>query len=226
MRSIPILLFVMHEDHPIRRADVETGPNASKLDALRVRMLRGHVTDFFRSPEDLRGHVIDALSDLRDSRPAELHYVRDIPRPPEPYIAHPYTLLSTSRLIGRQQELNHLTDWVARPGSEVFAARVLSVVAIGGMGKSALTWKLVQRGGAPGDGAAGRAALVELLRERTPRVDRTSSRAALRLRPRAAGRARTSRRSRRPERGRATSSPIARPRTPFLLVLDGLGARS
>jgi len=140
-RAIPILLFLMHADHTLIRADVETGPNAAKLEALKSRMLQAHVTSFFRSPEDLRGHVIDALSKLRDRRPAELHYVRDIPKPPEAYIAHPYTLLSTSRLIGRQQELNYLTDWVARPASEVFAVRVLSVVAIGGMGKSALTWK-------------------------------------------------------------------------------------
>ncbi len=73
------------------------------------------------------------------------HYVSDIPAPPEAYIAHPYTLLQTHRLIGRQAELNLLTDWVtARPSRFRNARRsvaILNIVAIGGMGKSALTWK-------------------------------------------------------------------------------------
>jgi hypothetical protein len=62
------------------------------------------------------------------------------PQPPEQYIAHPYTLLQTKGLIGRLKELDLLTDWVAAP--EKFGhARIFCVVAIGGMGKSALTWK-------------------------------------------------------------------------------------
>src|SRR5207302_9918211 len=61
---------------------------------------------------------------------------------------HPYTLLQTDTLIGRQAELKLLTDWIT--GKELEAdghkapadsVRIMSVVAIGGMGKSALTWK-------------------------------------------------------------------------------------
>jgi len=63
-----------------------------------------------------------------------------LPALPEPYIAHPYTLLQTRKLIGRREELNLLTDWVTQPQSAVYQARILNVVAIGGMGKSALTW--------------------------------------------------------------------------------------
>ena len=65
----------------------------------------------------------------------------DIPTPPEAFIAHPYTLLQTHRLVGRQPELNLLTDWVAKPDAGVYRARILNVVAVGGLGKSALTWK-------------------------------------------------------------------------------------
>ena len=36
--------------------------------------------------------------------------------------------------------MDFLTDWVARP-EKLGYVRVLSVVAVGGMGKSALTWK-------------------------------------------------------------------------------------
>src|SRR6266566_4685698 len=97
-RGIPRLIFLMHDDHPIKAADVEKGEGAVK-------------------------------------------YVSDIPIPPEAYIAHPYTLLQTHTLIGRQAELNLLTDWVANPKSDVYLARILNIVAIGGLGKSALTWK-------------------------------------------------------------------------------------
>ncbi len=44
-------------------------------------------------------------------------------------------------MIGRRDELNALTDWVATPGSPAYAAAIFCIVAIGGMGKSALTWK-------------------------------------------------------------------------------------
>jgi hypothetical protein len=72
---------------------------------------------------------------------AELHRRTSIPAPPEPYIAHPYTLLQLRDLVGRQTELNALTDWVVNPATAAFSARVFCFVAIGGMGKSALTWK-------------------------------------------------------------------------------------
>jgi hypothetical protein len=89
----------------------------------------------------LRAHVINSLSQYRHADPTVFHYVSDIPTPPAAYIAHPYTLLQSKGLIGRQAELNLLTDWVAKPAVEVYQARVMNVVAIGGMGKSALTWK-------------------------------------------------------------------------------------
>ena len=90
---------------------------------------------------DLRAQLIQALAEHRQPDLTKFHYVSDIPAPPEAFIAHPYTLLQTHRLVGRQPELNLLTDWVAKPDSEIYRARILNVVAVGGMGKSALTWK-------------------------------------------------------------------------------------
>jgi tetratricopeptide (TPR) repeat protein len=72
---------------------------------------------------------------------ATLHRTTSIPAPPEPYVAHPYTLLQSRDLVGRQAELGALTDWVANPASSAFSAREFCFVAIGGMGKSALAWK-------------------------------------------------------------------------------------
>jgi tetratricopeptide (TPR) repeat protein len=140
-RGIPRLLFLMHEKHPVTVADVERGEGATKLDSLKARQKTERVVNFFKSPEELHSQIINSLSYYRQPDLTAFHYVSDIPAPPEPYIAHPYTLLQTQSLVGRQAELNLLTDWVAKPASSLHQARLLSVVAIGGMGKSALTWK-------------------------------------------------------------------------------------
>jgi len=140
-RDIPRLIFLMHDDHPVKASDVDKDEGAVKLDALKRRLGIERVVNFFTSPADLRAHVINSLSKLREPDLTTFHYVSDIPAPPEPFIAHPYTLLQTHRLVGRQPELNLLTDWVARPDSAVYRAHILNVVAVGGLGKSALTWK-------------------------------------------------------------------------------------
>src|SRR6266536_2106934 len=139
-RGIPRLIFLMDKDHPVKPTDVETGDGAVKIEALKERLKKERVVNFFKSPAELQAEVIDSLSKLRQPNLTAFHYVSDIPEPPEPYIAHPYTLLQTD-LVGRQNELNLLTDWVTKTSSNMYQARVLSIVAIGGMGKSALTWK-------------------------------------------------------------------------------------
>jgi hypothetical protein len=64
-RGIPCLIFLMHEDHPIKAADVEKGKAAVKLDALKKRLTKAHVANYFKSPDDLRAHVINSLSQFR-----------------------------------------------------------------------------------------------------------------------------------------------------------------
>src|SRR5207244_1602444 len=63
-----------------------------------------------------------------------------LPRPPELYCAPPYTLTCT--FVGRRQELADLDAWAASPDT------VMVVEAIGGMGKSALTWEWLHRSAA------------------------------------------------------------------------------
>jgi tetratricopeptide (TPR) repeat protein len=139
--KMPRLIFVMDKSHPLTIDDVEQGEGAIKLKAFKERLRTDNIVNFFNSPADLRAHVINSLSQHREPDLTTFHYVSDIPPPPEAFIAHPYTLLQTHRLVGRQPELNLLTDWVAKPDAGVFKARILNVVAVGGMGKSALTWK-------------------------------------------------------------------------------------
>ena len=77
-----------------------------------------------------------------EEKPApSFHPPNTIPAAPEPYIAHPYSLLQTRQVIGRQTELNLLTDWVTTSKQVPADVRLFNLVAIGGMGKSALTWK-------------------------------------------------------------------------------------
>lgn len=145
-RGIPRLIFFMHDEHPLTAKDVEKGLGAEKLQKLKDRIGVARVAAFFKSKDGLRADVIQALSQHRDDSPREIqfHYVSDIPEPPEPYIAHPYVLLQSRELVGRQEELNLLTDWVAKPGSSPYDSRLFHLVAIGGQGKSALTWHWFQ----------------------------------------------------------------------------------
>jgi HEAT repeat protein len=109
----------------------------SRLDALRGRMESDHVAGYYKDARDLFNHVVASLNDLARGAAPELHAVTDAPAPPDAYVAHPYTLLQTQDLVGRQAELNLLTEWVS---ADADSARVVVIEAVGGMGKSALTW--------------------------------------------------------------------------------------
>lgn len=145
-----ILIFLIHKEHPLTIEMVETDKDAQKkLAELKDRACKGRGRREFKSPEGLRGEVIHALADLKqreqessDEKAApDFHPPNIIPKPPEPYIAHPYSLLQTKDVVGRQAELNLLTDWVTTNRVVPAGTRLFNQVAIGGMGKSALTWK-------------------------------------------------------------------------------------
>ena len=143
-RGIPMLMLLMADNHPLTKADVDTGTGAERIRELREQVRLEHAVNYFSSAEQLRALLIDGLSDMRKRlRPREVsfHHVHQLVAPPEPYIAHPYTLLQTSEVVGRQRELNVLTDWVTGAGADFNQARLLTFVAIGGIGKSAVTWK-------------------------------------------------------------------------------------
>jgi len=149
-RGIPILVFVIHKEHALTIEMVETDKEAQqKLAKLKERASQGRGRREFKSPEDLRAEVIHALSDLKqreqessgETTAPNFHPPNIIPKSPEPYIAHPYSLLQTKDVVGRQIELNLLTDWVTTNKLVPADTRIFNLVAIGGMGKSALTWK-------------------------------------------------------------------------------------
>jgi transcriptional regulator with XRE-family HTH domain/tetratricopeptide (TPR) repeat protein len=131
----------------LRKRTVERVEAGARLQRSTIRAL----AQALRVPPDALVQAAHPAEEPRDGRvgAGEAGSVRDIPAPPEPYIAHPYTLLQTEDLIGRRQELNLFARWVAEP--EAFGhARILIMTAIGGAGKSALTWHWFQEG-APRD---------------------------------------------------------------------------
>ncbi|MFC1806326.1 DUF4062 domain-containing protein, partial [Planctomycetota bacterium] len=144
-REIPRLIFLIHDDHPIKIGEVDAGAEAEKLNALKERLKDELVVGFFTSPDHLGTLALHALTAQKGkidemALVADLHPLTKIPKAPTPYIAHRFTLLTApSGLIGRREELNLLTDWVTRPEA-THDARIFCLVAIGGMGKSALTW--------------------------------------------------------------------------------------
>jgi Domain of unknown function (DUF4062) len=69
-RGIPRLMFLIHKDTPVLIDDVETGPAAEKLKAFKDRVSRDRVVHFFRSEDDLRAGLIQALGELHARRGA------------------------------------------------------------------------------------------------------------------------------------------------------------
>lgn len=62
-RKIPCLIFLMSPDHPVLPKDIDMTPRAQeKLAAFKERAKTGRICKEFTSPEDLRSHVITALS--------------------------------------------------------------------------------------------------------------------------------------------------------------------
>src|SRR5438309_2937159 len=72
--GIPRLIFLMHDDHPVKPADVETGEGAEKLKALKERLKTDRVVGFFKSPDELLALAIQSLSERRESNLTAFHY--------------------------------------------------------------------------------------------------------------------------------------------------------
>jgi hypothetical protein len=56
--GLPSLIYLIDENHAIPAKDVETGPGAEKLQALKEHLRKRHVVSFFTTPEDLQARVM------------------------------------------------------------------------------------------------------------------------------------------------------------------------
>jgi tetratricopeptide (TPR) repeat protein len=118
-------------------------PDGPECDHFRERLRSENVCVPFGSPDELRALITQALLDQRNSAPTATATDTDteptaVPQPPAFYTAPPY-LLQGSKFVGRRAELAELDAWADS------ADRTMVVEAIGGMGKSALTWEWANR---------------------------------------------------------------------------------
>ncbi len=85
------------------------------------------------------GNYIAETYPQQETQPSKLTSTsyQHIPLAPRPYLAHPYAL--PRNFTGRTEEMRLLTEWLK------FDKEPMCIVeAIGGMGKSAMTWKWLQ----------------------------------------------------------------------------------
>lgn len=151
--GLPTLIFIMGEDHLVRERDVESDPDKKrKLEEYRERAKQGRMYEVFESLEDFKEKAIHAVANLRSHlekqsappAPPPAAYApvsaeaeqSSIPLPPA-FHAEPSYIGSHDFFIGRRAELDRLSDWAAPADPHP----VLLFEAIGGTGKSMLTWE-------------------------------------------------------------------------------------
>ncbi|HEX7242144.1 MAG TPA: DUF4062 domain-containing protein [Longimicrobiaceae bacterium] len=145
-RGIPVYMFLMGDDHPVKAADVEkVEAYQGKLRALRADAQANSITASFSSVEELKGLVLQSLAELREEvarsvgtkKPVrggrQSAKKRELPSPPD-LLAIP-SFVSGHEFVGRRAELDWLDEWAA--GGEP----MMVVEAIGGAGKSTLAWQ-------------------------------------------------------------------------------------
>lgn len=141
-----ILIFIMDESVKVSPADIEMSDVAQqKLKAFRERAAEKRVVGFFKSTDDLQRQISEALAAFKlrhmDKPPPPVPFEpqsqtnSSIPTPPAFYAAPDY--IGRHTFIGRQAQLKTLSEW-AQPSDPT---SVLLFEAIGGNGKSMLTWE-------------------------------------------------------------------------------------
>ncbi len=142
----PVLLFIMGPDHPVRAADVEADVEKKrKLAAFIERAKRmGSVDRVYKIFNSLREFEVEAmkavadLQDLLNGPPLQATNAPGgdlIPIAPALYAEPPY--IGSHDFVGREAQLATLSDWAA----DADPHPVLLFEAIGGAGKSMLTWE-------------------------------------------------------------------------------------
>lgn len=151
----PILLFIMGEKHPVLEEEIETSAaKRRKLKAFRERAKKmtpdssvPRVYATFNSLEEFKEQAAQAVANLRrflDTQAAaptrqkpepDKTEPNPIPAPPAFYPEPPY--MGSHKFLGRKAQLGILNDWAAPADPHP----ILLFEAIGGAGKSLLTWE-------------------------------------------------------------------------------------
>jgi tetratricopeptide (TPR) repeat protein len=162
----PRLLFVISDDHDVKKSQLERDPAKEvKLEKFKARAKLvdpsnkdsdlACIYEEFDSVEDLAAKAAIAIGKLisqitpvsadkaSDSQSAQIKAavpVRALPEPPALRALPPY--IGSHKFMGRRAELDALNDW-ASPSDQ---HPVLLFEAIGGSGKSILTWNWMNEG--------------------------------------------------------------------------------
>jgi hypothetical protein len=158
----PTLLFIMADDHLVQKAHIEKDRRKEKkLNAFREAAKKPHASSsvdrvycVFGSLDDFKQKINAPLAELATlvtqaenptqessetgERKAAEPAGNSIPAPPAFYAEHDY--IGRHQFIGRKAQLKLLSDW-AKPAD---SSSVLLFEAIGGNGKSMLTWHWVK----------------------------------------------------------------------------------
>jgi len=125
----PVYAFLASEQFTYN-PNLREGDDANaKLKAFRDKLSKKHSPRPFDNVDQLCTEVVAAIP-----KPSQQSGRIIVPTLPQPYLAHPYPL--QENFTGRQKERAMLTDWVRGQNSQP----ILSLVGMGGLGKSALTW--------------------------------------------------------------------------------------
>jgi len=152
----PTLLFIMGDDHDVKARDVEQDvEKKAKLDSFRERAKKSapessvhrvyavfnsfaEFKDQMHPPlAELNRHLNFAASDTQKEVPPTTTSRDPIPAAPAFYAEPDY--IGSHRFVGREAELQALSDWANRSDP----TNLLLFEAIGGNGKSMLTWEWV-----------------------------------------------------------------------------------
>ncbi len=150
----PTLVFIMGDDHLVKSSHVEIdAEKIKKLEAYRSRAKEGRIYVVFESLEDFTKQAIHAVANLRryldelaeaavpepdtaaDKPGPDKTEADAIPAPPAFYAEPRY--IGSHEFVGRAPQLDTLNDWA----SPADAHPILLFEAIGGAGKSMLTWQ-------------------------------------------------------------------------------------
>ncbi len=154
----PILLFIMGKDHLVKQSDIERDDEKeAKLNAFRERAKQmssesivHRVYAEFNNLDEFKEKIAPSLAKLSQhldkptqTDPSESETTptsteinsNTIPKPPAFYAEPDY--IGSHQFVGRESQLQELNDW-ARPADPT---NLLLFEAIGGNGKSILTWE-------------------------------------------------------------------------------------